>query len=348
MAYRLWPQKAVLVPRVKAWYTSVCDTGSCKVVAMIRLGVAVKIVGQPGLRARDGRRAASSPHLSVSLLLLRDVLLYLAGQHIRYYRLADDLAPFLTHPELPQFHGQIEECGSLLAEVGGLARAHGLRLTIHPGLHVALSAPDETVAARAAHELGALSRLLDGLQAGPDGVLVLHVGGAHGDRAAALERFAARFERLPAPVRARVAVEPDEHCFDLVALLRLHQLTGVPLVFDALHFQLNNPQHIALPEALALALATWPRHVPAEVHFSTQRTEGHLQAERGGGVRVLPPRHGQHADFVNPFEFAALVRAARGLPSFDVLLEAKAGDMAVLRLREDLQRFASDVAALVS
>ena len=45
---------------------------------MIRLGVAVRIMGRAGLRARDGRRAEHAPHLSVSLLLVREVLLYLA------------------------------------------------------------------------------------------------------------------------------------------------------------------------------------------------------------------------------------------------------------------------------
>ena len=60
---------------------------------MIRLGVAVRILGRAGLRARDGRRAERSPHLSVSLLLVREVLLYLAEQRIGCYRLADDLAP---------------------------------------------------------------------------------------------------------------------------------------------------------------------------------------------------------------------------------------------------------------
>ena len=63
---------------------------------MIRLGVAVRILGRAGLRARDGRRAEHAPHLSVSLLLVRDVLAYLAEQQIGCYRLADNLAPYLT------------------------------------------------------------------------------------------------------------------------------------------------------------------------------------------------------------------------------------------------------------
>ncbi|HWQ14824.1 MAG TPA: TIM barrel protein [Roseiflexaceae bacterium] len=319
---------------------------------MIQLGVAVKILGQGGMRARDGRRAAGpgepAPHLSVSLLYLREVLLYLARLGVRLYRLPDDLAPDVVRAGPAGVLRQVEECADMLAEVGGLARVQGIRLTMHLGLHVALASPDEGVAARALAEICAQARLLDALGAGPEGVLVLHVGGAHGDRAAALERFAARLERLPHAPRARLAAEPDEESFSLGDLLKLHQRTGLPIILDTLHLQLYNPERMALAEALGLALATWPPGVRPKVHVSTQRTEAHLQPARSGAAaQVIPPRHGQHADFVNPFEFAALVVAARGLPSFDAMLEAKAADLALLRLREDLARFFPELAEVV-
>jgi UV DNA damage endonuclease len=300
------------------------------------------------LRARDGRRAEHAPHLSVSLLHVREVLLYLAERRIGCYRLADDLAPYLDRPDMPAFAGQIEACADLLAETGALARAHGIRLTMHMGLHTALAAPDEALAARAAAAIAVRAQLLDALGAEPEGVLTLHIGGAHGDAAAALHRFAARFERLPQHARARVAVEPDEDCFSLADLLRLHQLIGMPVVFDALHHQLNDPQRIPARTALALALATWPRGVRPKIHYSTQRTEAHmLEARAGQDRQVLAPRHGQHADFINVFEFAAFLEGAHGLSPFDVILEAKAADLALLRLREDLWRFAPEVAVMV-
>ena len=315
---------------------------------MIRLGVAVRILGKAGLRARDGRRAEHAPHLSISLLLVREVLVYLAEQQIGCYRLADDLAPYLADERYPQFAHQIDECTELLAETGALARKYGIRLSMHLPMHVALAAPDVALAERSAAEVIARARLLDALGAGPEAVLVLHVGGAHGGGAAARFRFAARYERLPEWARRRVVIEPDEHSFGLPDLLRLHQATGAPVVLDMLHHQINNPWRIPLAEALGLALATWPRGVRPKIHVSTQRTEAHVLPEaRGQARQVLAPQAGQHADFINPFEFAALIAAARGLPSFDIMLEAKAADLALLRLREDLRRYAPEVAKYV-
>jgi UV DNA damage endonuclease len=219
---------------------------------------------------------------------------------------------------------------------------------MHLPLHVGLSTPDESAAARAAGVIAARAALLDALEAGTDGTQVAHVGGAYGDGAAALYRFATRFERLSGPARRRLAVEPDEECFSLEDVLRLHQMIGVPVVLDVLHLRLNNPGRLGLGVALGLALATWPAGARPKVHFSTQRTEAHLLPARHGQPRqILAPRHGQHSDYANPFEFIDFLAVARGQPPFDVILEAKAADLAVLRLRADLVRFAPDLAALV-
>ena len=55
---------------------------------------------------------------------------------------------------------------------------------------------------------------------------------------------------------------------------------------------------------------------------------------------LRPPRPTQHADFIDPFAFIAFLRQVQGLRDFDVMLEAKAKDVALLRLRDDLDRFA--------
>ena len=107
----------------------------------MRLGFPVKVLGAPGLPSHDSRRWQNQPHLSVSLAYLRDIFLYLESRSIRFYRLAGQLAPYLTHPELPAFHRQLEECATELAAVGDLARQQRLRLTLHPGFFVQLNSP---------------------------------------------------------------------------------------------------------------------------------------------------------------------------------------------------------------
>ena len=83
-----------------------------------RLGFAVKVLGGGGLASHDARRWQSGPHLRHSLERLRAILDYLDSNDIRMYRAATALAPYASHPELTQFHGQVEECAEELAAVG--------------------------------------------------------------------------------------------------------------------------------------------------------------------------------------------------------------------------------------
>jgi UV DNA damage endonuclease len=123
----------------------------------------------------------------------------------------------------------------------------------------------------------------------------------------------------------------------------------VPLVFDHQHFWCLNPEALDLRDTLARMLATWPAGVRPKVHFSSPKTDFRQvqrKAPHSGKARIaaLPPVWTGHADFVHPFEFIAFMREANGL-DFDVMLEAKAKDLALLRIRADLLRFAPDVAA---
>jgi UV DNA damage endonuclease len=184
--------------------------------------------------------------------------------------------------------------------------------------------------------------LLDTLGQGPEGTVVVHVGGVYADKASALDRWARAYESLSERARARVSVENDERLFHLGDVLELHRRTGARVVFDWHHHRCNPAPGLEHPaSALAAAYATWPAGVRPKVHLSSTRTELR-QVGRGRDVRLRPPLLEQHADFVSPWEAAELLRAAPG--PLDVMLEAKAKDLAALWLRDQLRRVAPDVA----
>lgn len=311
---------------------------------MVTLGIS-KILGCNRLFQAGVHQSGTRTHLSIRLLWIIEALRYVQAQDIHFYRLPDDL--LAPEEEGISAIDQIASAAAMIDEVRSHIHATAVRLSLHPSPGVAPGVADDGVAARALAHIESLALLLDALGAGRESVITLHIGGEGRDGAAALERFAVRFERLSAAAQRRVAVEHDGERFGLFAALRLHQFTGVPVVFDVLHFQLHNPERIGLSEGLGLALATWARGMRPEVHFSTQRTEAHLKPVTQGAPQVLAPRPGQHSDFINPFEFAAFLTAARGMPPFDVMLEAKAGDLALRRLRDDLRRYAPECATWV-
>jgi UV DNA damage endonuclease len=307
-----------------------------------RLGFAVKVLARGGLATSDTRRAQSGPHLSRSVELLDAVFDHLDAIDVRVYRLGGSTIPYGTHPDLPHldYRRQLDEAAEAVAALGAKARRLGLRLSTHPGQYTVLNALDEEIARKAALDLEQDAALLDALGLGPEAAVVLHVGGVYGDRAAGLDRWARRYEALSESARARLAVEHDETCFDAADVLELHRRTGVRVVYD-LHHHRCNPGRLEAGEALAAAYATWGAVRP-KAHLSSPRTELRLVG-RGREARPRPPRLDQHADFATPWDLAELVGLAPG--PLDVVVEAKAKDLAVLWLRDQTARVLPDLAA---
>jgi UV DNA damage endonuclease len=104
-----------------------------------------------------------------------------------------------------------------------------------------------------------------------------------------------------------------------------------------------------LRDTVKAFLRTWPAGVRPKIHFSSPRTELRevQRKNRKTGKKetvLMPPVWTGHADYNHPFEFISFMRQMADL-DFDVMLEAKAKDLALIRLRKDLLRYAPDVAA---
>jgi UV DNA damage endonuclease len=299
-----------------------------------RLGFAVKVVGREGLKSNDARKWKSNPHVGVSIEYLHPILDYLDEVDIRMYRISSDFVPYSTHPDMPQFHGQVRECARELAELGRRARDFGIRLSLHPSQYVLLSAIDPRINDKGIADMNAQAELLDAMEQGPEAVVVLHLGGAYGDKDAAIGRFVENFGRLSESARRRLVIENDETVYSMADCLRAYEATGVPLVFDHQHHNLN-PGGLSVGDAARKALATWGGIQP-KVHFSSPKMD--LRTVLRGKKEVqAPPLLSQHADFVNPWEFAWFLRETGPIP-YDVMLEAKQKDQALLKLRGDLDK----------
>jgi UV DNA damage endonuclease len=310
-----------------------------------RLGFAVKVLGGGGFKTSDTRRWQSDPHLSRSLELLDPVLDELDRRDLRMFRLSSSFVPYGTHPDLPQldYRRQLDDCRDELARLGEKARRLGIRLSTHPGQYTVLNAPDEEVARKAALDLEQNAALLDALGAGPEAVVVVHVGGAYGDGHGARERFARRHAELSERARERVAVEHDETSFDLADVLWISERTGARVIFDMHHHRcLRAPGYEDMAVAVAAACATWPDGVRPKLHLSSPRTELRV-VKRGAKKVAVAPLLDQHADFATPWDLAELLSAA-GRP-VDVMVEAKAKDLAVEWLRIQMARLYPDLGA---
>ena len=304
-----------------------------------RLGFAVKVLAEGGLPSHDTRRWQSGPHLAVSLDRLEAILRYCDRADLRMYRMATALVPYVTHPDLPQFHRQVSECAERLVEVGALARTLDVRLSSHPGQYTVLNSEREDVRRLALAEVEAQAELFDAMNLPRESIVVVHVGGAAGGKDKGAERFEAAAEQLSDRARERLVIENDDRTYALGDVAALSRKTGIKMVWDALHHHVNDPDRVPDSEALDLALGTWPDGVVPKIHYSSPRLDvGEKKRKEGRRVVREPamPQLRAHADLIDPLAFESFLRGPLAGRSVDVMLEAKAKDLAVTRLREQL------------
>src|SRR4029079_3898639 len=99
--------------------------------------------------------------------------------------------------------------------------------------------------------------------------IILHVGGVHGDKPAAMKRFALHARDLSPSALGRLTLEGDERSYTVSDVLEVAGELGIPVVVDNLHHRLN-PDGLSLAEALRLARETWkPGHGRQKAHPSS-------------------------------------------------------------------------------
>ena len=290
------------------------------------------------------------------------------------YRLTSDLAPYATHPDMPQFHDQVAESDAELKAFGAKAREYGIRLSFHPSQYVLLNSPGSKLTDKSIWDLASQAEMLDRMELDDEAVMVTHVGGVYEDHEASRARWIEGWEKCPEHVKRRLVLENDDIRFSAADVLWIHERTGVRLIFDYQHMWCLNPERLDMRDTLERFLATWGHWGRPKMHFSSPRTEmrevkrkitpKQRAAAKAGGRKpkagevlkapvkdaariktvLLPPIWTGHSDFTNPFEFATFMRMADGL-EFDVMMEGKSKDLSILKLRPDLLRYAPDVAA---
>src|SRR5215210_289168 len=112
---------------------------------MIRLGYPTQNLSIPASTNRTLRLASLGDAEKVralvweNLLGLETILRWNAGHGIRLFRMGQSLVPFASHPAFP--YDWETEHGDDLREIGELARALGIRLSMHPGQFIQPGSP---------------------------------------------------------------------------------------------------------------------------------------------------------------------------------------------------------------
>jgi UV DNA damage endonuclease len=169
---------------------------------------------------------------------LLEILEFNKQHKLLFFRITSDLIPFASHPVntypwQQRFKDKFEEIGRFIKE-------KDMRISMHPDQFVLINSPKEEIFESSVRELQYHADVLDLMKLDTTAKLQIHVGGVYGDKKAAIERFIMRYSLLPEQIRSRLVIENDDRLFSAHDCLKIHQETGLPILFDNLHHMLNN------------------------------------------------------------------------------------------------------------
>jgi UV DNA damage endonuclease len=244
------------------------------------------------------------------------------------FRINSQVLPLTTHPVSGYTLGDLDAHAGLLEAAFGhvrpLARELGVRLSFHPDQFVVLNSEREAVRDASVRELDAQAVLAELVGADQ---LTLHVGGATGGKAAAVDRLLRGIDLLTDRARARLAFENDDRLFAPADLLPVCRDAGVALVYDAHHHRCN-PDELSVEDATLAAARTWAARDPA-LGVAASEPYFHVSSPRDGWDARNPRPHADYVDVADVPPLWALMDCT-------VDVEAKAKERAVLAARDAL------------
>ncbi len=248
-----------------------------------------------------------------NLACLAEIVRWNAQHGLLFLRITSDLVPLASHPR-NRFPWP-EAFAEKFAEIGKLIRAYDMRISMHPGQYTLLNSPRPQVVAAAVADLSYHAQVLELLGLDEMAKIQIHVGGVYGNKKEAMARFLRAVDALPERIRTRLVVENDERFYTLSDVLWLHRKTGLPVVFDVFHHELN-PDGQSLAQALEAQAETWkPEDGLPIVDYSSPL--------RGG-------RMGSHAYHLDEAHFLRFLEESRPY-DFDLMLEVKDKERSALR-----------------
>lgn len=243
-----------------------------------------------------------------------EILQWNLGHDIYFYRASSSMIPLSTHPINDWIWWEDPDFLSIAAQIREIVETHEMRVSMHPGQYTVLNSPKPEVVEKSVQDLMYHDRLI-ALLGGND--LIVHTGGAYGDKEQAKMRFAENYALLPASIKQRLRLENDDKTFTVRDVLDVNKLCGVPICFDIHHHNCNNDGN---PVDYAEILATWEGFGIPKIHISTGK-EGFTDL--------------RHHNIVTKEDFDELLLLLKGTDA-DIMFEAKMKEQAVLPFIEQL------------
>jgi UV DNA damage endonuclease len=244
--------------------------------------------------------------------------------NINCFRLSSDMFPHFTDTETEKY--TIDFAKEDLELAGGLAKAFGQRILMHPGQYNQVGTPNKKTFEKTIEDLEHHANILDTMDIGKDGVIIVHGGGTYGDKENTKRRWIEQFDDLPRNVKNRLVIENCERQYSTRDCLDISEECKIPVVFDFHHYDCyniiyKNQKQENIMDIIPEVIESWEK---------TDRNRIIMHVSEQGSGRI-----GHHSDYIEkiPNEIFSILDEYPSI-NIDLEVEAKMKEKAIQKIYE--------------
>ena len=253
--------------------------------------------------------------ISHNLCSLENIIDYNIKNDIKLFRVTSDLIPFgSSSVNTLNWSDMFKEQFKKIAEK---IKNNNMRISMHPGQYTVLNSPKEDVVKRAIEDLEYHTKVLENLGVGQDGKIILHIGGVYGDKESAIKKFIETYAGLDKTIKRHLVIENDDKSYTLEDVLSISKQTGIPVVFDNLHHNINSYEKEKSDRYwIEECKSTWKEEDgDQKIHYSQQDKE---------------KRRGSHSKTIDSKEFYEFYKSLKR-DDIDIMLEVKDKNLSAIK-----------------
>ena len=253
--------------------------------------------------------------------------------HLRMVRISSDILPVYTHESFSDYWRKpdvVSYADTAFKRVGDLARANGVRLSMHPGQFTVLASDNPGIVERSIAEFeyhADMARWMGYGKSFQDFKINVHISGKQGP-----EGIRRAYKQLSPEARNCITIENEENSWGLDDCLSISDI--VPIVLDVHHHWIREGEYI-LPtdNCVKRVIDSW-RGMRPTMHYSVSREDYLVEHDK-----LVAPVHSQllldgykkqklraHSDFY--WNHKTNEWAITFLNQFDIMCESKGKNLA--------------------
>ena len=254
-------------------------------------------------------------------------------ENLRLVRLSSDILPVYTEPRWRFFYGLSDVrayCERAFKQIGDVARANNVRLSMHPGQFCVLASDNPDIVNRSIEEFEYhvdMARWMGYGQSFQDFKINVHIAGRQGP-----DGIRAVLGRLSPEARNTLTIENEEITHNLDTCLEIADI--VPIVLDIHHHWVNSGEYIDPSDVRVKRVIDSWRGMRPTCHYSVSREDvlpGHATGLRPDLPSLLESGHKKaklraHSNFY--WNTAVNEWALSFRDQFDIMCESKAKNLA--------------------